>query len=352
MAEEKKYFTRYGDGYSAYMTEGELRRDVVRATEDAASCAKVDPLNKAEINYLVDLCMMPSKTVSVEPGREVVLTNDEGTLKVSVRCGVSIDRTTAIAIEERILCMDAAELAHIDYSYKPVKPIIFDEQCAMQQAQLNSIVPVFYGAMPNLGLYTKPDGPVGNWAELLPAGKIKEAQQAQEIACEHAVRDIVSVADRMYEAGADGINLDTVGASGDADALAAFRAAEKIHEKHPDFPVEMGMAGEFFLGMHGKLEYAGERLAGMYPHEQVKLAEKAGASIFGPTVNTNSSETFAWNLARTCTFIKACSEVSSIPIHPNVGMGVCAMSLTDSVPLDAASRADKALVELCRADGL
>ena len=104
--------------------------------------------------------------------------------------------------------------------------------------------------------------------------------------------------------------------------------------------------------MHGKLEYAGERLAGMYPHEQVKLAEKAGASIFGPTVNTNSSETFAWNLARTCTFIKACSEVSSIPIHPNVGMGVCAMSLTDSVPLDAASRADKALVELCRADGL
>ena len=74
--------------------------------------------------------------------------------------------------------------------------------------------------------------------------------------------------------------------------------------------------------------------------------------IFGPTVNTNSSMSFPWNIARVCTFIKACSEVSNILIHPNVGMGVCAMPLTDSVPLDAASRADKALVEIAKADGL
>lgn len=352
MAEEKKYFTRYGDGYGAYMTRDEIRKDIDRGVEDAAARGKIDPLSEAEKHYLEDICTMPAKLASVEPGREVVVSSDEGTLKVSVRCGVSIDRTTAIAVEERILCMDSAELAHIDYSYKPIKPIIFDEQCAMRHAQLNSIVPVFYGAMPNLGLYTKPDGPVGNWAELLPAGKIQEARQAQELACEHAVRDIVTVAERMYEAGADALNMDTVGASGDADALAAFTAMKEIHERHPDFPVEMGMAGEFFLGMHGRLSFEGERLAGMYPHEQVKLAEKAGAAIFGPTINTNSSESFAWNLARTCTFIKACSEVSTIPIHPNVGMGVCAMSLTDSVPLDAASRADKAIVEIGRADGL
>ena len=34
-------------------------------------------------------------------------------------------------------------------------------------------MPLFYGAMPNLGFYTKPDGPVDNWAVLLPEGKIK-----------------------------------------------------------------------------------------------------------------------------------------------------------------------------------
>lgn len=349
---DQEIFTRYGDGYAAYLTKDEVKKDIERGVEDAASRGKIDPLSEAEKNYLYDIITMPQKMASVEPGKEVVLSSDEGTLKASVRCGVSIDRTTACAVEERILCMDSVELAHIDYSFKPIKPIIFDEQVAMRHAQLNTIVPVFYGAMPNLGLYTKPDGPVGNWAELLPAGKIKEAKEAQEEAVQHAVKDIVTVAERMYEAGADAINLDTVGASGDADALAAFTATAEIHKRHPDFPVEMGMAGEFFLGMHGGLTFDGQKLAGMYPHDQVKIAEKAGASIFGPTINTNSSESFPWNLARTVTFIKACSQAASIPIHPNVGMGVCSMSLTDSVPLDAASRADKALVEICGVDGL
>lgn len=352
MGTEAKVFTRYGDGYGAYLTKEEIRQEIRDGIRDAVERGKIEPLSKAEEDHLFDICTMPAKQVCVDAGKEVVMTNDEGTLKVSVRCGLSIDRTTGILIDERILCMDTAELAHIDYSFKPIKTIIHDEQCAMEHAQLNSIIPVFYGAMPNLGLYTKPDGPYGNWAELIPAGKLEEARQAQEQACEQAVRDIVTVAHKMYEAGADGINLDTVGASGDADALAAFKAVQKIREMHPDFPIEMGMAGEFFLGMHGKLEFEGKRLAGLYPHEQVKLAEKAGATIFGPTVNTNSSKSFPWNLARVCTFIKACSEASTIPIHPNVGMGVCGMPLTDSVPLDVGSRVDKALIEIGKADGL
>lgn len=347
-----KYPIRYGDGYRDTMTMEEIKNEISLGTEDAADRGKIPPLSAEDQERLLEICTMPSKFVTVEPGKEVVVTNDEGTLKVSTRCGISMDRTTALMVDQNILCMDTAELAHIDYSFKPVKPIIHDEVCAMHHAQLNTIIPVFYGAMPNLGLYTKPDGPVGNWAELLPAGKIQEAKEAQEEAVEHAVRDIVTVAHKMCEAGADGINLDTVGASGDADALAAFLAIKQIKEMHPDFPVEAGMAGEFFLGMHGELEFEGQRLAGLYPHQQVKVAEKAGVDIFGPTVNTNSSMSFPWNIARVVTFIKACSEVSNIPIHPNVGMGVCGMPLTDSVPLDAASRADKALVEIAHADGL
>jgi len=112
------------------------------------------------------------------------------------------------------------------------------------------------------------------------------------------------------------------------------------------------MAGEFILGMHGKLEFEGIRLAGLYPHKQVELAEKAGVSIFGPVVNTNSNKTFPWNLARAVTFVKACVEAANIAVHANVGMGVGATPMTPVPPVDAVSRAAKSLIEIGKADGL
>jgi dimethylamine--corrinoid protein Co-methyltransferase len=134
--------------------------------------------------------------------------------------------------------------------------------------------------------------------------------------------------------------------------LAALKAIEIIKQKYPDLGIEMGMAGEFIIGMHGQLEYDGVRLAGLYPHMQVKLAEKAGANIFGAVINTNSNMSFPWNLARTVTFIKACTEAASIPVHVNVGMGVGAIPMNEVPPVDAVTRADKALVEIGKADGL
>ena len=120
---------------------------------------------------------------------------------------------------------------------------------------------------------------------------------------------MVYIAKGMVRAGADGMNFDTSGASGDADFLAALKAVEEIKKEYPDFGVEIGMAGEFVMGMHGKLKYDGKRLAGMYPHQQGKVAEKAGANIFGPVVNTNSNKSFAWNIARAVTMIKALSLI-------------------------------------------
>jgi dimethylamine--corrinoid protein Co-methyltransferase len=66
-----------------------------------------------------------------------------------------------------------------------ITPLYVDEQKHLM------VAPVFYGAMPNLGLYTQPDGPVPNPAELLPQGKIKEVREAYDGAIEHAVRDMV-----------------------------------------------------------------------------------------------------------------------------------------------------------------
>jgi dimethylamine--corrinoid protein Co-methyltransferase len=82
------------------------------------------------------------------------------------------------------------------------------------------------------------------------------------------------------------------------------------------------------------------------------MAQRAGATIFGPAINIVTSESLPWNVARSVTFTKACSEVSEIPLHANLGMGVCGIPLTLTVPVDALSRATKAHVEICRLDGL
>jgi dimethylamine--corrinoid protein Co-methyltransferase len=346
-----KILTRMGDGTLTEMSESELKQDLETGTRDGADKADVPPLHQDELDYLLDIFTTPAKFASVELGSEVVLSFDGGTLKTR-RLGVATGRIQAIQFFERALGADTMELAHIDYSYKQIKPIAGDEQPVLEQALLVSTVPLFYGAMPNLGIYSQPDGPVPNPAELLPQGKIKEARAAHEEAVEHAVRDMVYVGSKMAESGADGINFDTTGAAGDPDFLATLRATEILKKRYPDMCIELGMAGEFILGMHGEMSYDGVRLAGLYPHEQVKLAQKAGVTIFGPVVNTNTSQSSAWNLARTLTLLKPCVERSTIPVHANVGMGVGSTPVVDNPPTDAVSKASKALVEIVRIDGL
>jgi len=347
-----KYFTRMGDGSGVYMTADEIKAEIKDGVEDAARRGKIPELTQDEMDYLFEIITMPGNIVGVERGKEVVSTSDSGSCKITYHANIAMERSMAVLVSEKVLGADSVDIGNMDYSYKAVKQIVHNETPVMELAQLNTIMPVLYGSMPNLGLYTKPDGPVENWSELLPMGKIDESRAAQEEAVEHAVRDIVFVAGEMYASGADGINLDTCGASGDADFLAGFLATEKIKEKYPDLGVEMGAAGEFVLGMHGQLEYDGTRIAGLYPHMQVKLAEKAGANIFGAVVNTNTKKSFPWGLARTVTFVKACTAAAEIPVHVNVGMGVGGIPTSEIPPIDAVTRADKALIEIGKADGL
>lgn len=347
----KKYLVRMGDGFLVELGEAEIRKDLEEGTKDAAERAGVPPLSEDELNHLFDIYSSPAKFVSVDIGDEVVLTYDAGTLKIR-RVGIDVGRIHALQIYEKLLGADTMELAHVDYSYKSIKPIVGYEQPILEQALLVSTVPLFYGAMPNLGIYSQPDGPVPNPSELMPKGRISEAREAQEEAVELAVKDMVYVASAMYESGSDGINFDTTGAAGDPDFLATLRATKILKEKYPEICIELGMAGEFILGMHGEMEYEGVRLAGLYPHEQVKLAQKAGVTIFGPVVNTNTTKSCPWNLARGVTFIKPCVENANIPVHVNMGMGVGAVPVMDHPPTDAVSRASKAMVEICRLDGL
>jgi len=340
-----------GDGSVTELSESELRRDLEEGSRHAAERAKILPLSEDDLRRLLELYKCPDKSVGVERGKEVILSYDSGTTKFN-RVNVSVSKLQSLQIYERMLGADTMEMGHMDYSYKPAKNIMWIEQPVFEQALLVTIPPLFYGAMPNLGLYTQPDGPCSNPMELLPQGKIAEARAAQEEMVEHAVKDMVYVGSLMYESGADGINFDTTAAAGDADFLATLRAVEILKKKYPQMCIEMGMSGEFILGMHGELTYDGVNLAGLYSHKQVELAEKAGVTIFGPAINTNTGKSCPWNVARAVTFTKACVENAHIPIHANVGMGVGGIPVTETPPVDSVSRASKAMVEIGRLDGL
>ena len=343
--------TRFGDGSPVAMSREELRRDLEEGTADAAERGGIPALVQDDLDHLDDIFAASHRFIGVEPGREIVLSYDGTPLKMK-RAQVNVDRLQALQIYEKLMGADTLEMGHVDYSFKPIKPIVTFEQPLMEQVLSVTTAPVFYGAMPNLGLYSQPDGPFPNPAELMPRGQIKEAQESYEAAVEEAVKDIVYVCGALYESGADAIILDTVGAAGDADVLAGLKATEILTEKYPGICVELGMASEFVLGMHSGLTYNGVRLAGLYPHDQLKLAKQAGARIFGPVCNTNSGKSTPWNVSRAITFMKACCEEADIPIHVNMGMGVGAMTVHDHPPLDVASRASKAMVEICRLDGL
>lgn len=349
---DKKYLTRLGDGEAVYMTKEEIREDVLAGMEDAVTRGKSEPMTQSEVEYMVDILTDPNKIVGVEHGYEGVTTFDAGTLKIPVRSGVPVDRSTDMLIHERVLCSDSMELCNPDYSWKAIKNIAPEEAMMMEQCQQTTTIPLFYGAMPNMGLYTKPDGPYENWSELLPQGKIKEAMEAQELAADACAEDMIYIASMQAEAGADGIQFDTAGAAGDADFLAALKASKALSEKYPDLCITMGMANEFTLGMHGRLKFEGQKLAGTYPAKQAKIVSSAGAHSIGVVVNTNSSKSFAWNMARATTYVKEATRTSDIPVLVDAGMGVGGVPLTNVCPTDASSRVAKCLMEIGKADGL
>ena len=342
---EPRIPTRMGDGSLVEMTRSEIRADLEAGTQVAAKRAKVPELSPDELAHLEDIYASSARFTAVDIGDEVVMSNDgTGTKHIG-------NRVSDLQSFEALLGVDIVELWQIDYSYKAIKTNVAHEGQSMKIAQMLCTNPVQYGAMPDLGRYSTPDGPIPNWSELLPLGKIDEARTAQEQAMEMLVDDIDFVADHMVEAGTDGIDMDTTGAAGDADFLAALRACRMLREKYPWLGIEIGMAAEFVLGMHGQLEFDGERLAGMWPRDQVRMAQAAGASIYGPAVNINTGKSTAWNIARAITLIKPAAEIAEIPVHVNVGMGVGGVPTCVYPPADATSRASKAFVEILKIDG-
>jgi len=348
--------TRMGDGSTVELTRDQLKEDILDGSEAAAKKGKIPALSESDRDYLLEMFCCPSRIWGVERGHEAIMSKDGGTntlISSRLSCGVAapIGREAAVRLFESAFAFDTMEVGHIDYSVKPSKFIVSVEQEHMELLQQTTILPLFYGFMPNLGLYYKPDGPFENPSDLLPKGQIAEARATQEEALEACYEDVVWQAKQMEETGADGINLDTVASTGDAEFLATLRACETISSE-TEMAVEVSMAAEMVLGFHGEVEYKGTRLAGLWPHQQMKLAQEAGAAVFGPVINNNTRKSCAWNVARAVTFVKACTAEAEIPIHVNVGGGVGGVPMVEVSPLDIVSRAGAAMIEVGKADGL
>jgi len=346
-----EYLTRRGDGKPLWMTKKQIRDDLEAGTKAMAESAKIPELTSSELDHLEEIITTPNRVVTVKPGCEVVLTNDCPPMKL-VRAFVPCSREEALVIYERVICTDTIELGHYDYSFKQVKPIVHIEQSVLQNVINMTMVPIFYGSMPNITLYYTKVGPFPEPITLMRERKIKEAKESMEKAADMLTEDIVYVAKKMYSVGADGLNLDTTAAGGDVEFYAALRATEIIKKECPDLTIEMGMAGECILGFHAELKYQGVRLTGLWPHQQLKVAEKAGVDIFGPAINTKPSKSFPWNLAYAVTAVKECVKISNVPVHVNLGMGVGGIPMLDETPIDSVSRACKAMIEVAGVDGV
>jgi dimethylamine--corrinoid protein Co-methyltransferase len=291
------------------------------------------------------------------PGQEVIVTDDGCSMSFyagqdSGGIGVSMSRMQAVLTYERACAADTTSMGHSDYSFKPVKPIINSEMNEYYTTSMMTTAPFLYGAQPNMGLYFQPDGPHRNPADLLALGKIKEAQKVQEAAAAQLRQDLVYVGQKLNRVGCEGLNLDTAGSAGDADLLAALEAIGDLRKAAPDMPIILGGSGEFVLGMHGEITFQGRQLAGMYPHEQAKTAQAAGANIYGVAIGTNTNRSLAWNVSRAITFVKAAVAAVDIPVHVNVGMGVGGVPMMEAPPIDSVTRASKSLVQIGKADGL
>ncbi len=348
---------RMGDGELVSISPEEVKADILAGTREAAENAGIPELTADEQEILFDILAEPSRAVSVMPGEEVIVTDDGCSMSFysgqdSGGVGVSMSRLQSILTYERACAADTTSMGHSDYSFKPVKPIINNEMNEYYTISQTTTAPFLYGAQPNMGLYFQPDGPHQNPADLLPLGKIKEAQEVQEAAASQLREDLVFVGSRLNSIGCEGLNFDTAGSAGDADLRAALEAIGDLREKAPDMPIILGGSGEFVLGMHGEITFKGEQLAGMYPHHQARVAAVAGASIFGVAVGTNTNESVAWNTARTVTFVKEAVAAVDIPVHVNVGMGVGGVPMMEAPPIDSVTRASKSLVQIGKADGL
>lgn len=233
-----EYRMRMGDGGRAWMTKEQIRADVEDGVANAVDCAEVPALTEDDITRIVDIMCEKGRTVSVEPGEEVILTQDGGELKLLNDSGSSspaleMSRTAAIQVHERALGMDTFEVAYFDPSTKQVKPVIGMEMAHCQNVMANTVIPMLYMFMPNIGLYYQPTGPFGNPPDLMREFKIDEAMEAGTNAMNAMRDDIIFIGERILSTGIDGLDFDTTASGGTSTSSDPSRPSKSSARRTP-----------------------------------------------------------------------------------------------------------------------
>ena len=226
------------------------------------------------------------------------------------------------------------------------------EQHHVEAACNTTILPIFYGFMPNLGLYFQPDGPFPNPSDLLPRGQIEEARAATGRGDRHPRRG-PQVDDRH-----DGRRR------GRRDQLRHHRLDRRRRVPRHPAGRRVGVAEHrrWRRGRHGGRDGARlprrarvrRRTSGRpvaAPADEARRAGRRRPSSARSSTPTRG-KTSPWNIARSVTFVKACTKDATIPIHPNVGMGVGGVPSFEVPPADVVTRASAAMIEVGGADGL
>jgi len=154
--------TRMGDGDRLWMEAGDVMEDIQDGCADAAQRIGVPELSQEEQKKLFDILADPSRIVSVNPGEEVIVSDDGTTMSFysgqdGGGVGTPLSRQQAVLTYERACGADTTSLGHSDYSYKPVKSIINFEANDYYNISQTTTAPFFYGAQPNMGLYFQPE---------------------------------------------------------------------------------------------------------------------------------------------------------------------------------------------------
>ena len=274
---EPKIVTRMGDGSRIEMTPSEIRADVEDGVAAAVKRAKVPPLTADEIDHLVDIFTSTARFASVDVGDEVILSSD-GTC--SIGAGSTVEN---LLIYQNSLGADILELGAADYSYKAVKTIVTTEAQRMQDgaAQHRRAAPVRRDARPRVATRS-PTARSPTGRSCCRSARSTRRGRRRKRRSSWRSTTCCSSATISGRPAPTAWTSTPPAPRGDADLLATLRVVETLRERYPDIGLQVGMASEMVLGMHGELEYKGRRLAGMWPHEQVRWPRRPGRRSSDP----------------------------------------------------------------------
>ena len=195
---EKEIITRMGNGQRVKMSPAQVKEDLLAGTKDAADKGRVPELSSADLDHLFDIVADKNRVVGVEPGEEIVFSDDVTTIRMSDDegagggIGLPMSRTLSTLVHERAFAQDSALMETAAGANVPeTKAELNTEMQAIETTQLLLTVPLLYLTGAFLLWYFDPLGPCGNPSELLPQGKIQESRDAQEEAAAKASEDLI-----------------------------------------------------------------------------------------------------------------------------------------------------------------